>query len=170
MLILQSVAYTHPNRDLLFSDINIVVNKHDKVALIGNNGAGKSTLLQIMAGSLLPSAGLVKTGSAPYYLPQLFGQFNDLNVAQALGAENKLKALQEIMDGNMTDKNLAILDDDWTIEERCKEALLQWQLGHLDLAQKMDTLSGGQKTKVFLAGIAVNNPGIVLLEIGRAHV
>ena len=169
MLILQSVAYTHPNRDLLFSDINIVVNKHDKVALIGNNGAGKSTLLQIMAGSLLPSAGLVKTGSAPYYLPQLFGQFNDLNVAQALGAENKLKALQEIMDGNMTDKNLAILDDDWTIEERCKEALLQWQLGHLDLAQKMDTLSGGQKTKVFLAGIAVNNPGIVLLDEPSNH-
>lgn len=37
MLILQDVTYIHPNRDLLFADINLVINKHDKIVLIGNN-------------------------------------------------------------------------------------------------------------------------------------
>ncbi|MEO6286336.1 MAG: ATP-binding cassette domain-containing protein, partial [Dyadobacter sp.] len=50
MLFLQDASYTHPNRDLLFTDINLAINRHDKIALIGNNGSGKSTLLQILAG------------------------------------------------------------------------------------------------------------------------
>lgn len=57
MLFLQGVTYTHQNRDMLLSDINLTVNKHDKIALIGNNGAGKSTLLGILAGRLKPSSG-----------------------------------------------------------------------------------------------------------------
>lgn len=50
MIILQNVTYIHINGDLLFSDINLVVNKQNKIALIGNNGKGKSTLLTILAG------------------------------------------------------------------------------------------------------------------------
>src|SRR4051812_1494514 len=99
MLILRGVAYAHPNREILF-DINLVINKQDKVALIGNNGAGKSTLLQIMAGILLPSRGSVRFAAAPYYVPQLFGQYNDLSIAGALGVEDKLTALREILAGN----------------------------------------------------------------------
>jgi len=45
MLSLQSVAYAHPNKDILFSDIDLVVSRHEKLALIGNNGVGKSTLV-----------------------------------------------------------------------------------------------------------------------------
>jgi ATPase subunit of ABC transporter with duplicated ATPase domains len=49
MLILQDIAYIHPNKDVLFSHIHLAVNRGDKAALIGNNGAGKTTLLQIIA-------------------------------------------------------------------------------------------------------------------------
>jgi ATPase subunit of ABC transporter with duplicated ATPase domains len=45
MLIAQNISYILPNKDLLFSNIDLTVNKYNKVALIGNNGAGKSTLL-----------------------------------------------------------------------------------------------------------------------------
>lgn len=48
MLTIQNLTYTHLNKDLLFSDINLTVNNHDKIALIGNNGVGKSTLLKLL--------------------------------------------------------------------------------------------------------------------------
>ena len=169
MLFLQNLTYTHPNKDLLFDNINLTINRQDKIALIGNNGAGKSTLLKIMAGVLQPSGGVIHADTIPYYIPQLFGQFNDITIARALQIEDKLKALQEILDGNVSEENLTLLDDDWTIEERCKEALIHWGLEELSLTQKMETLSGGQKTKVFLAGIAIHQPEIVLLDEPSNH-
>lgn len=169
MIIIQNVTYMHPNKDVLFSNINLAVNKQDKIALIGNNGTGKSTLLKILAENLLPLNGFVKTDHEPYYVPQLFGQFNDYTIAEALRVSDKLRALKEILDGNMTEENLTLLDDDWNIEERCNEAFAYWQLGELDLTQKMDTLSGGQKTKVFLAGIIIHQPQIVLLDEPSNH-
>lgn len=169
MLILQNVRYTHPNRDILFDNVNLAINRYDKIALIGNNGFGKSTLLKIMAGKLLPSFGMVAGNTQPYYVPQHFGQFNQYTIAQALGIEEKLVALKEILDGNVTDENMTVLDDDWGIEERCNEALSHWQLDSIDLFQKMGTLSGGQKTKAFLAGIDMHRPQLVLLDEPSNH-
>ncbi|RBQ05806.1 ribosomal protection-like ABC-F family protein [Pedobacter miscanthi] len=169
MLNLQGATYIHLNGDLLFSDLNLTINKYEKIALIGHNGAGKSTLLKILAGNLMPTAGHVKTESTPYYVPQLFGQFNDLTIAQALKIEDKLKALNEILNGEVTDENITLLNDDWTIEERCQEALSYWRLNGLDLNQKMENLSGGQKTSVFLAGIIIHRPEIVLLDEPTNH-
>lgn len=169
MLTLQNISYTHQNKDLLFSDINLTVNNHEKTALIGNNGEGKSTLLKIIAGELQPTYGQIIVETEPYYVPQIFGQFNHLNIAQALLIEDKLNALKEILNGNTSEENFNLLNDDWTIEDRCKEALNYWQLDDLDLSQKMETLSGGQKTKVFLAGISIHQPELVLLDEPSNH-
>src|SRR6185312_13514918 len=169
MLILQNISYIHPDKDVLFSNINLTVNNHNKLALTGNNGAGKSTLLRIIAGELPPSAGELKLSSKPYYVPQHFGQYNRLTIAQALQIEDKLSALKEILDGQVTETNLGMVEDDWTIEERCKEALRNWQLKDLDLMQKMETLCGGEKTKVFLSGISIHEPEIVLLDEPTNH-
>ena len=102
-----------------------------------------------IAGELQPTYGQIIVETEPYYVPQIFGQFNHLNIAQALLIEDKLNALKEILNGNTSEENFNLLNDDWTIEDRCKEALNYWQLDDLDLSQKMETLSGGQKTKVF---------------------
>jgi ATPase subunit of ABC transporter with duplicated ATPase domains len=169
MLILQHISYLHPDKTLLFDNINLTIDKHDKVALIGNNGSGKSTLLKIIAGVLPASGGLVQTGPAPCYIPQLFGQFNDLTIAQALKVEAPLKALHEILDGQVTEANLALLNDDWTLEERCTQALAYWGLEDLPLTRQMATLSGGQKTKIFLAGISIHQPELVLLDEPSNH-
>lgn len=169
MLQLQGVTYIHPNRDLLFSDINLNINKHDKIALIGNNGTGKSTLLKILAGQLQATTGLLKSNTHPYYVPQHFGQFNKHSIAQALQIADKLSVLTEILNGNTTDENLTLLNDDWTIEERCAAALAYWNLSNLDLNQPLATLSGGQKTKVFLAGIIIHQPELVLLDEPTNH-
>lgn len=169
MLLLQNITYAHPNKDVLFDKLNLSINRQDKIALIGNNGAGKSTLLKIMAGRLQPVSGAVISDEKPYYIPQLLGQFREATVAQALGIHDKLRALAAILEGQVTEENMTVLDDDWGIEERCSEALSAWQLEDIPLSRKMDTLSGGQKTRVLLAGIRIHRAKIVLLDEPSNH-
>ncbi|HEY4107671.1 ribosomal protection-like ABC-F family protein [Puia sp.] len=169
MLFLQGVTYYHPNKDLLFQDIHFAVERRSKIALIGNNGAGKSTLLRLMAGELQPSGGRIRAEGKSFYVAQLYDRFNGLTVAGVLGIAEKLKALNEILAGNVTGANLELLDDDWEMEDRCRQAFRAWNLDGLRLDQPMDTLSGGEKTKVFLAGIAICRPDIVLLDEPSNH-
>lgn len=169
MLTLRNISFIHANNDLLFDSVNLTVNQYDKLALIGNNGSGKSTLLKIIAKELTPMAGHMTCEVIPYYIPQLFGQFNHLTVAQALQIEDKLNALNQILTGNVNEENFLLLQDDWTIEDRCRNALQHWGLDNVDLHQPMNSLSGGEKTKVFLAGITVHTPDFILLDEPTNH-
>lgn len=169
MLILQNISYTHPNKDILFSNINLLVNKYQKIALIGNNGSGKSTLLQLIVGEKQASHGTCSMDVLPYYIPQIFGQFNHLTIAEALKIDKKLQALQAILEGDITTANYTILEDDWAIEERCMEALHKWNLKHLQLSQKLASLSGGEKTKIFLAGIYIHQPAFIIMDEPSNH-
>lgn len=169
MLILQDLSYQHPNKDVLFSNINLTLNPQEKLALIGNNGSGKSTLLKIIAGQLQPKTGFVKSDSNVYYIPQIFGQFNDLNISEALKIDKKLRALKEILNGSVTEENMEILNDDWTIEDRIKEAFDYWNLPDFDLNLKLENLSGGQKTKLFLAGMLIHQPDLILMDEPTNH-
>lgn len=169
MLILQNISYIHPNKDLLFENINLNINKQDKIALIGDNGIGKSTLLKIISGIHKPSGGIIQTSSNPYYIPQIYGQFNDYSIAEALQINYKINALKEIIKGNADEKNFESLEDDWLIEERTLESLALWGLNNFRLDTKMGELSGGQKTKVFLAGIAIHQSEIILMDEPSNH-
>ncbi|WP_426485409.1 ABC-F family ATP-binding cassette domain-containing protein [Flavobacterium sp. 2] len=169
MIILQNISYTHSNTELLFDAISLTVNTGNKIALTGHNGSGKSTLLKIIAKELFPSSGTIEIETEPYYIPQIFGQYNHLTIAEALQIDQKLTAFHEILEGNVSETNLNLLNDDWTIEDRCNEALNYWKLNGLDLNQKMELLSGGQKTKVFLAGIAIHQPKLILLDEPSNH-
>lgn len=169
MFTLQELAYRHPNKDVLFAQLNLTVNPQDKIALTGNNGSGKSTLLQIIAGRLQPFGGQVITTVEPYYIPQIFGQYDHLTIAQALQIETKIKALNEILAGQVSEQNYAALDDDWNIEQRAQEALVHWQWDEFDLTRTLQTLSGGQKAKVFLAGILIHRPSLILMDEPSNH-
>jgi len=168
-IIVKQLSYTHPDREILFKDISFSVQENKKAALIGNNGSGKSTLLQIIAGELSPTTGEIVHSSQPYYVPQHFGQYSDYTVATALQIDNKLKALHNILAGDASAKNFSVLDDDWTIEERATAALSSWGLEHISLSQTLENLSGGEKTKVFLAGITVHEPRNILLDEPTNH-
>lgn len=158
MLTLNRVSYIHPNGDRLFENIDLAIHPYEKIALIGNNGAGKSTLLQMLAGRVRPSSGTISLETKPYYVPQHTGQFNDHTVAEALQVDRPLLALQEIMAGRATEEHLAMLNDDWLLEERCREAFAAWGLEDISLHRTMASLSGGQKTNVFLAGNLYTSP------------
>lgn len=104
MLILQNISYQHENKDMLFQNISFAINKYDKIALVGNNGIGKSTLLKIIAGELPPFSGIINQNSKPYNVPQLFGQYNDFSVAEALHISEKITSLKEILEGIVTEE------------------------------------------------------------------
>lgn len=168
-IIVNSLSYIHPDREALFRHINLSLQKGEKAAMVGNNGSGKSTLIQIIAGYLLPAEGEIILPEKPYYVPQHLGQYDEYSVAQALGIEDKLKALHEILNGDASEQNLTLLDDDWGIEERINSAFSTWRLEGLKLSQSMKTLSGGEKTKVFLSGMSINTSDIILLDEPSNH-
>jgi ATPase subunit of ABC transporter with duplicated ATPase domains len=154
---------------LLFDNIHLSLEAKEKAALVAPNGAGKSILLKIIAGRILAHGGTVNASSTPYYVPQIMDRIDDWSLAQALGLADKLEAFYEILAGRASESNLEALNDDWTIEERTREALSHWQLGHLPLSVRMKHLSGGEKTRVFLAGINIHQPEIILLDEPTNH-
>jgi ATPase subunit of ABC transporter with duplicated ATPase domains len=86
-----------------------------------------------------------------------------------MNVNNKLSALRAIESGSLSQADYDVLGDDWTIEERCREALAYWQLPSVSLDMPADSLSGGEKTKLFLAGLLVHRPRILLLDEPTNH-
>jgi len=168
-IIIRSLTYIHPDREPLFENISLTLTKNDKAALVGNNGTGKSTLLQLIAGKLPLSAGSVNLSDPAWYVPQHLGQFDTLSIAAVLKAEQKLLALRAILSGDVAPDHFTCLADDWEIEDKVQAALMHWHLEHLDPMQLMNTLSGGEKTRVFLAGILIHSPHIILLDEPTNH-
>ena len=166
---IQQISYIHPDKDVLFSELNFAISKGQKLGLVGNNGCGKSTLLQIIAGQLSPSSGVIVRPDDLYYIPQHFGQYDSLTIAQALQIEHKQQALHAILSGDASNENFVILDDDWNIEERSIAALDLWGLGQFTLSYPMNLLSGGEKTRVFLTGMDIHHPSVVLMDEPTNH-
>ena len=166
---IQQISYIHPDKEILFSDLNFAISKGQKLGLVGNNGCGKSTLLQIIAGQLSPSSGVIVRPDDLYYIPQHFGQYDSLTIAQALRIERKQQALHAILSGDASNENFVVLDDDWNIEERSIAALDLWGLGQFTLSYPMNLLSGGEKTRVFLAGMDIHHPSVVLMDEPTNH-
>ena len=166
---IQQISYIHPDKEVLFSDLNFAISKGQKLGLVGNNGCGKSTLLQIIAGQLSPSSGVIVRLDDLYYIPQHFGQYDSLTIAQALRIERKQQALHAILSGDASNENFVVLDDDWNIEERSIAALDLWGLGQFTLSYPMNLLSGGEKTRVFLAGMDIHHPSVVLMDEPTNH-
>ena len=166
---IQQISYIHPDKEVLFSDLNFAISKGQKLGLVGNNGCGKSTLLQIIAGQLSPSSGVIVRPDDLYYIPQHFGQYDSLTIAQALQTDHKQEALHAILAGDASTENFTILNDDWNIEERSMAALDSWGLGQFTLSYPMNLLSGGEKTRVFLAGMDIHNPSVILMDEPTNH-
>ncbi len=162
------LSYRHPNQHTLLEHIGFSVLHNDKVSITGNNGSGKSTLLKLLAGELVALSGSVRYSSQPYYLPQQIGAIGK-NVSEALGVAEKLNALRLICNGSAGQQHYDQLADEWDIESKCRSALDHWGLTNVDYSTPVDSLSGGEKTKVFLAGLHLHKPGIVLLDEPTNH-
>ncbi|NML21260.1 ABC-F family ATP-binding cassette domain-containing protein [Pseudoflavitalea sp. G-6-1-2] len=168
-IILHDISYHHSNRTLVFDQINCSIGTGEHVNLIGNNGSGKSTLLKIMAKQLPPSAGTLTVSVAPYYVPQQSSWQQNQTVADALNVTQSLRALQAILQGDASAENFDLLADRWDIETQIQEALNNWQLDHVHHQTPIQQLSGGEQTRVLLAGMELHQPGIILLDEPTNH-
>ncbi|WP_461095194.1 ABC-F family ATP-binding cassette domain-containing protein [Spirosoma gilvum] len=168
-IVVNALSYIYPDHEILFQHLHLSVDTGEKAALVGHNGSGKSTLLQLIAGKRMPSEGEISLSEKLYYVPQHLGQYDDYTVAQILEIETKLHALHAILKGDVSTDTFAQLNDEWDIEERVQAALSYWHLEQVDLNEPMKRLSGGEKTKVFLAGILIHEPGIILLDEPSNH-
>ena len=61
------------------------------------------------------------------------------------------------------------VEEDWDVEARCRAALDHWGLPHVGLIDPVDALSGGERTKLCLAGISVHDPSVILLDEPTNH-
>lgn len=162
------ISYHYFNQSTLFESVNFTITQGSKVSLIGNNGTGKSTLLKILAGELTPSSGNIQTDSSPYYVPQQIN-ITDQTIADALLVSEKIEALNAICKGSTEQRHYDLLNDDWDIENKSLLALEYWGLQNVSLNSSISLLSGGEKTKVLLAGMTLHNPSLILLDEPTNH-
>ena len=178
----------------LFNNVNLQINKGDKVGLVGKNGAGKSTLLRILAGSTKPSDGQVhhpknlKFG----FLTQDIHIDSDKCVYDFLFYSNEvLNAIRERLDqinneltirtDYETQSYLALLDElselnhrfqvleGYQWEEKIKATLEGLGFSIEDQQKMIAQCSGGWKMRAELARILVNTPDILLLDEPTNH-
>ena len=165
--------------NLLFENISLNVNKDDKVALIAVNGAGKSSLLDILAGKERPDAGSlsIKRDLRIAYLqqsPQLNESNKIIDELFSTGSE-LVKVIREyeqcVLSGNNEMLHVMIqrMDDHkaWDYDVAVKQILFKLKL--TDLNTVIATLSGGQKKRVALAKVLVEDADLLILDEPTNH-
>ena len=167
-IIVSEISYHYFNQHILFESVSFSVLHGEKISLIGNNGVGKSTLLKLLTGELTPSSGNIRIEPKPYYVPQQTN-VKEQTIAEALGVSEKINALNAIYAGSSEQTNYDILNDDWDIEDKSLLALKHWGLQKVALDSSISLLSGGEKTKVLLAGLTLHKPEVVLLDEPTNH-
>lgn len=165
-IIIQSLHYAIQKRTI-FNDLSLTF-QNEKYGIIGNNGCGKSTLLKLIMAELTARHGTITTPRALGYLPQSSIPTNT-NVAETLGIQLQLGALKRIEDGTAETGDFDTLDEQWDIREQAQAALLQFGLTAVDLNRPVHTFSGGQITRIRLAGSFMKKNAMLLLDEPSNH-
>ena len=135
---------------VIYSDLNLILNRGDRVALVGHNGAGKTTLLKILAGVLSFDGGIRKLGHnvslsyfAQYYI-------------ELLNPENSLIAeLQQVAPDES--------------EQKLRNLLGAFLFSGDDVYKKISVLSGGEKTRMAIAKMLTKPANLLLMDEPTNH-
>lgn len=163
----------------LFRDLTFGILQGEKVALIGSNGSGKSSLMDVLAGKVAPDEGIVSVRKEIRvgYLHQN-PDFNDAHtVLEVLfSSENEItRAIREYEKATEAADSAAITHyaevltrlNGWDYEAKVKQIL--GKLGIHDLDKLIGELSGGQKKRVFLARVLIEEPDFLILDEPTNH-
>ena len=182
------------NATPLFEDVSYVINKKDRIALVGKNGAGKSTMLKILAGEQGPTEGSV---SMPRdvtigYLPQVMKLADNRTVMQEaeLAFEHifELQANLERMNKELAERTDYESDDYHKLIDRfthendrflmmggtnfqaeIERTLMGLGFSRVDFDRPTSEFSGGWRMRIELAKLLLRRPDVLLLDEPTNH-
>ncbi len=165
----------------LFRNVTIGINRGRRVSLVGINGAGKSTLLKLLAGEFLPTEGkVVRSRDLRLGYLEQDPHFKDaVTISDYIfHADNvqqqAIRKYEELLENDpdnakAIDKAMEELGDvdAWEYEYKIKTILGRLDIHHLN--QHISTLSGGQKKRLALARLLIEDPDIYILDEPTNH-
>ena len=143
VLEMENVSYGYEAGELLLNDLNLVIERGERVALLGPNGAGKSTVMRLATGEINSQAGTVRSGN------NVVLAYQDQQLAR-LGS--KKTVLEETMSATGFDAPEA------------RDLLGAFLFSGEDVFKKVSNLSGGEKNRLSLAEIVVSSANLLLLD------
>lgn len=178
----------------LFDDISYVINKKDKIALVGKNGAGKSTMLKIIAGIQKPTSGSVSVpqGVTIGYLPQhmtltdtmtvmdevrkafshikeLHTEFDRLNNELASREDYESPEYQKLIDRITTLTERIAMEESENADAEIEKTLLGLGFVREDFQRPTSEFSGGWRMRIELAKLLLTRPDVLLLDEPTNH-
>ncbi len=186
LLALKNLTFTYSKPNLL-ENINLIVERGEKIGLVGRNGAGKSTLMKLIAGLLKPDDGSVDLQaeavvarldqevpqggdrSAFEVAAEGYGQLGP-SVAAYRAVGHKLHHGEDLTDSEhkaYENASHALADAEaWDAADRLEDLLVEMQLPPDVL---FASLSAGMKRRVLLAAAMIRRPDILLLDEPTNH-
>ena len=144
VLEMEDVLYAHDDADEpLLEDLDLVVERGERVALLGPNGTGKSTIMRLATGELAPQSGTVRSGN------NVTLAYQDQQLARL---DDKKTVLQEAMNTTGFDAPDA------------RDLLGAFLFSGEDVFKKVRSLSGGERNRLSLAEIVVSGANLLLLD------
>lgn len=163
----------------LFRNISFGISKGDKVALIGTNGTGKTTFLNILTGKIPADEGevSVRKDIRVGYLDQSPAFDESLPVLEVIFSSNNpvaqvVKRYEHAIESDNHDELAEVMEDmdkfnAWDFEYKTKEVLGRLGIHHTD--NLYGTLSGGQRKRVALAKVLLEDPDLLILDEPTNH-
>jgi len=180
ILATEQVSHSFHDR-WLFRDLHFGLQKGERVALVGINGTGKSTLLSILADRTLPTSGKVvkEKGIKIGFLeqdPDFTGlkSINDFIYSADNDQQRLIREYEELLESSDIDqKKLEDLTEKisslnaWEYEHNIKTILNR--LNIMDFQQDIKSLSGGQRKRLALAKLLIDEPDVYILDEPTNH-
>ena len=178
----------------LFSDVSYVINKKDRIALVGKNGAGKSTMLKIIAGLQNPTRGTVavQNDMTIGYLPQqmvladtktvredvreafnhitkLNDDIKQMNDQLLERTDYESKEYQELIDRLTHLTELSAYYSSENCEAEMEKTLMGLGFARADFDRATAEFSGGWRMRIELAKLLLRKPDVLLLDEPTNH-
>ena len=178
----------------LFTDVNFVINRHDRIALVGKNGAGKSTMLKIIAGLQSPSRGRVSKPKELTigYLPQVMILSDTMTVRQetekafasTIALEQRLADMNSVLQSRTDYESqsyadlieaMTELNEQLTViqsqnrDAEIERTLIGLGFERTDFDRPTCEFSGGWRKRIELAKILLQRPNLLLLDEPTNH-
>jgi ATP-binding cassette subfamily F protein uup len=164
----------------LFEDLSFGINQGQKIGLVAKNGSGKTSLLRLLAQKDIPDDGIInyRKDIRVGFLSQEHGLNESLSVEESILSSknfilkiinNYQKALKHPEDQDAYQKAFEAMDANqaWDFETQYQQILSKLKLD--DLNKKVKTLSGGQKKRLSLAILLLDQPDLLILDEPTNH-